>query len=177
MSADNTNVNKETGEISPLVSVVSDDMLAEIQSFDDALAVINEVFGGEIVEADKVLGTGFGIADEKAAYIGITLAVLKAERNPSDKGEKGRFWTLHAVAKDGRKVIINDGGSGIADQMDALVQRHGSLFHVRPATSESPERVSLARPMLVKKGLRASSYVHPTAGPSITYYLDTSGMV
>lgn len=144
------------------VSLVSDSMLAEIQSFDDALAVINDVFSGQIVEADKVLGTGFGVADEKAAYIGVTFVILKADRNVSDKGEKGRFWSLHCVTKDGRKVILNDGGSGIAEQLDALYERH-------------PE--TLGKPMLVKKGLRASSYVHPTAGPSITYYLDTSGAV
>ena len=144
------------------VSLISEAMLGEIQSFDDALTVINAVFAGQIVEADKVLGTGFGVADEKAAYIGVTFVILKADRNVSDKGEKGRFWSLHCVTKDGRKVILNDGGSGIADQLDALYERH-------------PE--TLGKPMLVKKGLRASSYVHPTAGPSITYYLDTSGNV
>lgn len=144
------------------VSMISDSMLAEIQSFDDALAVINDVFDGQIVEADKVLGTGFGVADEKAAYIGIPFVIIRADKNASEKGEKGRFWSLHCVTKDGRKVILNDGGSGIADQLDALYERH-------------PE--TMGKPMLVKKGLRASSYVHPTAGPSVTYYLDTSGAV
>lgn len=177
MNASNDKVDKGTGEITSSVSVLSEDMLAEIQTFEDALNVVRDVFAGAIVEADKVLGTGFGVADEKAAYIGVPMVALKGERNPSDKGEKGRFWSLHFVTKDGRKVIINDGGSGIADQMDALAERHPELFHVSPATKDHAEKVSLVQPMMVKKGLRASSYVHPTAGPSITYYLDTSGTV
>lgn len=162
------------GEI--VVSRLNDGMLAEIQSFDDALKVVNDVFGGEIVEADKVLGTGFGVADEKAAYVGIPMVILKGDRNPSDKGEKGRFWSLHAVTKDGRKVILNDGGTGIADQMDALAERMPDLF-LRSQNEQGQERVSMAKPMLIKRGLRMSSYVHPTAGPSITFYLDTSGSV
>lgn len=163
----------ENGVVIPAtVSVISDAMLGEIQSFDDALAVINDVFAGQIVEADKVLGTGFGVADEKAAYIGVPFVILKGDRNPSEKGEKGRFWSLHCVTKDGRKVILNDGGTGVAEQMDTLAERHPELFLITDT-----ERVSLSRPMLVKRGLRASSYVHPTAGPSITYYLDTAGKV
>ena len=167
-------VNTVTGEIIPL-SKIDDAMLAEIQSFDDALAVINAVFDGHIIEADKVMGTGFGLADDKAAFIGVAFIIMKAEQNASDKGEKGRFWSLHVVAKDGRKAIVNDGGTGIADQMDALAERHPDLFSV--SSNDGAKRLALSQPMLVKKGLRMSNYVHPTAGPSVTFYLDTSGLV
>lgn len=158
------------------VSILNDGMLAEIQSFDDALAIVRDVFAGDIIESDKVLGTGFGVADEKAAFVGTPFIILKAETNPSEKGDKGRFWSLHAVTKDGRKVIINDGGSGIAEQMDELTTRHGDLFL---ATTDEKQfrRMSLAKPMLVKRGLRVSNYTHPQHGPSVTYYLDTSGTV
>ena len=167
-------VNTVTGEIIPL-SKIDDAMLAEIQSFDDALAIINSVFDGHIIEADKVMGTGFGLADDKAAFVGVPFIIMKAEQNASDKGEKGRFWSLHVVAKDGRKAIVNDGGTGIADQMDALADRHPDLFSV--SSNDGAKRLALSQPMLVKKGLRMSNYVHPTAGPSVTFYLDTSGLV
>lgn len=160
-------VNKETGEISPTVSIINDEMLAEIQSFDDALALVNSVLGGEVVESDKVLGTGFGVADEKNAYVGIPFIVMRADKNLSDMldpetGEKRVFWSLHCVTRDGRKVIINDGGTGIGAQMTELYRRH-------------PEMTG--KPLLVKKGLRVSNYVHPVHGPSVTYYLDTSAVV
>ena len=169
-------VNADANGVVVQTSKLNDAMLAEIQSFDDALAIINDVFDGHIIEADKVLGTGFGVADEKAAYIGVPFVILKGDRNASEKGEKGRFWSLHCVTKDGRKVIINDGGTGIADQLDMLAERHGDLF-LSSRDEKGWERLSLSAPMLVKRGLRASSYVHPTAGPSITYYLDTAGTV
>lgn len=157
-------MNEQTGEISP-VSRLNDDMLAGIQSFDDALAIVNEVFEGHIVEADKVLGTGFGVADEKRAFIGTPFIILKADRNLSDlldpeTGEKRHFWSLHVVTKDGRKAIINDGGTGICQQIDELHARHPEV---------------IGQPMLVKRGLRESSYMHPVHGASVTYYLDTSG--
>lgn len=141
--------------------IFSDDDLLNIGSFDDALRLANEAFGGEVLEADKVLGTGFGIVDEKNVYVGVPFIIMKAEKNASEKGDKGYFYTLHCVTRDGRKVIINDGGVGIADQMEMLYEKHPEMK---------------GKPLLVKKGLRMSSYVHPTAGPSITYYLDTSGV-
>ena len=159
-------VNKTTGEITPSLTKISDGMLAEIQTFDDALAVINDVFNGYIVEADKVLGTGFGVADEKAAFIGTAFVILNTDKNVSyrrnDEGELLEFWSLHIVTKDGRKAILNDGGTGIAAQLTELYNRHPEL---------------LGKPMLVKRGLRVSNYVHPTAGPSQTFYLDTGGKV
>lgn len=156
------NVNTSTGEMVSAESLLSDDMLSNITSFEDALALVNEHLGGEVVEADKVLGTGFGVADEKSPYIGVPFLIMKADKNPSEKGERGYFYSLHCVTKDGRKVIINDGGSGIAEQLDTLYAKH-------------PEMVG--KPMLVRKGLRSSNYTHPVHGPSVTYYLDTSASV
>lgn len=170
-------VNPETGEILTSTSMVTDDMLAEIQSFDDAMRVVNDVFGGEVVEADKTMGTGFGVAEDKAQYIGVPLMVLRADRNKSDKGAVGRFWSLTAVTKDGKKVILNDGGTGIGEQMDALLAKHPALFDVTGTPESDEYRVQMVRPLLVKKGLRVSHYTHPEHGASTTYYLDTSGIV
>lgn len=162
------------------VSVVTEDMLAQVQSFDDAMRIVNDVFGGQVVEADKAMGTGFGVADEKSPYVGQPFIVLKADRNDSDKGTLKRFWSLHCVTKSGTKVIINDGGTGIAAQMDALFDRHADLFDVTEKADEngeSTQRVQMVKPLLVKKGLRVSHYTHPEHGEATTYYLDTSGVV
>lgn len=140
-------------------SLVTDATLSEIKSFDDALAVVNDVFGGEIIDAGEVLGSGFGVADEKAVFVGVPFVIMRADRHVKDNG---RFWSLHIVTKDGRKVIINDGGTGIAAQLDALYDNHPDMQ---------------GKPMMVRRGLRVSNYVHPEHGPSVTFYLDTSASV
>jgi hypothetical protein len=162
-----------TTDVSHTEPMISDASLADIKSFDDALALIGDVFGGEIVTADDILGTGFGIADEKAAYIGVRLVILKATCN---LGDQGRFWSLMAVTHDGRKVIINDGGTGIASQMDELAVRHPEILRAT-VLDDGKVSANLLKPIEVRKGLRVSRYVHPEHGPAVTYYLDTSATV
>jgi hypothetical protein len=163
-------------EVTPSQPVISDAALAEIASFDDALALAKATFGDDVVSASGVLGTGFGIADEKAAYIKVPFVVLKASRN---LGDQGRFWSLMVVTKDGRKVILNDGGTGIADQMDELSIRHPEILtttEVSDGNGGTKIVATLLKPMMVEKGLRVSHYVHPEFGPAATYYLDTSAL-
>lgn len=147
--------------------IVTDETLSEIKSFDDALAVINDVFGGEVVDSGDVLGTGFGVANEKAMFVGVEFVVIRADLHASDDafnedGTPKRFWSLHIVTRDGRKAIINDGGSGIAAQLDMLYSKHPEMR---------------GKPMLVRRGLRVSNYIHPVHGQSATFYLDTSAAV
>ena len=148
--------------------IVSDEQLSEIKSFDDALAVINNVFGeGSVVDSGDVLGTGFGVADEKAIFVGVPFIIIRADLHASsdafnEDGTPKRFWSLHVVTQDGRKAIINDGGSGIAAQLDVLYEKHPEMR---------------GKPMLVRRGLRVSNYVHPVHGQSTTFYLDTSAAV
>ena len=137
---------------------VSDAELAEIDSFDSALALVNEKLGGEVVEADKDLGTGFALLDgkDKDKLCGVTFLAIKIEQHA---GDHGMFTTMHVVTADGRKFIVNDGSTGIHEQIQTLWTR-------------KPEKVGA--PLLVRKGLRRSDYTHPEYGPSTTYYLDTS---
>ena len=126
------------------------------------MALVSETFGAtEIILAEKVLGTGFGVVDDKAAFIGVPFIIIRVDQNATTKSEKGFFFSLHVVTKDGRKAIINDGGTGIASQLEMLYQKHPEM---------------MGKPMMVAKGLRVSRYTHPTAGDSETFYLDTSSV-
>lgn len=143
--------------------MVSDDALANITSFDDALAVINDVFGGSVVEADKALGTGFALLDDKNRLIGVPLVAVKIDFHKSELSAEGEFVSLHVVTQDGRKFIVNDGSSGIFAQIKELWSR-------------KPELQGL--PLMVRRGLRRSDYTYMDetgkAKPATTYYLDTS---
>lgn len=136
--------------------MVSDAQLAEISSFDDALALVGDVFGGEVIEADKELGTGFALLEDKNRLIGVALIIIKAEMHTGDHGD---FVTLHVVTSDGRKYIVNDGSTGIREQILALWARVPAMR---------------GKPIMVRQGLRRSDYVHPEAGPATTFYLNTS---
>jgi hypothetical protein len=136
---------------------VSEGQLSEITTFDDALALVQDVFGGQIVEADKTLGTGFAVLDDKNRLLGVAFIAVKIDQHAT--GDHGPFTSLHVVTQDGRKYIINDGGTGIHGQITELYSR-------------KPELIGL--PLLVRQGLRRSDYVHPEHGPSVTFYLNTS---
>lgn len=157
-----------------LSSRLDDETLRSIASFDDALALINERFNGEIVEADKELGNGFALLKDKSLLIGVPFIVLNAMAYPSTKGTtRDTFWSLHLVTRRGDKLILNDGGTGIAAQMDELRTHQPSLFSVEK-NEDDETRYVMQRPMIVKSGLRVSRYTHPEHGEAETYYLDTS---
>lgn len=155
--------NSDGSSMAVTTPQVSEDVLANITSFDDALAVVNEVFGGSIIEADKVLGTGFAVLDDKNRLIGVPFVAVKIDQHDSDKSDLGKFVSLHVVTQDGRKYIVNDGSTGIYAQIQELWTR-------------KPELVGL--PLMVRRGLRRSDYTYMDesgkAKPATTYYLDTS---
>lgn len=163
MVAESNGLASGPAEILPAVPRLSDDNLRSIVSFDDALALVNDVLGGEVIAADEEIGNGFSIINDKSVLIGVPMIMLSATRNVSDKGDKGYFYSLTCVTKMGGKVVINDGSTGIAEQLETLYSRH-------------PEKRGV--PMLLRKGLRRSDYttlVNGKEASATTFYLDTSG--
>lgn len=138
------------------------DDYAGITSFDDALQLVQDKLGGEAVLASD-LGDGFSVVDNKSSLIGVMFIVLEVGFHKGDikkdDGEFGEFASLRIVTKDGRKLVINDGGTGIPEQIKALWKH-------KPET--------IGKPIMVPKGLRVSQYDHPQYGKSETFYLDTS---
>lgn len=157
-------VTPESGSVTRAERMINTEQYAAIHSFDDAMALIGDVFGGEVVNAES-LGDGFALLDksQKDTLCGVPFVVLSAVFSEGDykreDGSVGTFVSLRIVTKDGRKVIVNDGGSGIHDQIKMLWSMH-------------PETVG--KPIACAKGLRKSEYDHPEHGKATTYYLDTS---
>lgn len=152
----------EGGEVVKPTRFLNSDDYAGITSFDDALRLVQEKLGGEAVLASD-LGDGFSVVDNKMALIGVMFIVLEVSFHKGDikkdDGTYGEFASLRIVTKDGAKLVINDGGTGIPEQIKALWKH-------------KPETVG--KPIMVPKGLRVSQYDHPQYGKSETFYLDTS---
>lgn len=136
-------------------SSLSSDDFASIQSFEDATRLINEKLGGVVADVTE-LGDGFSVLDNKETLIGVPFIALQSVFRV---GDYGPYVSMHIVTQDGRKFILNDGGTGIRDQISMLWER-------KPETKN--------RPIVCRKGLRKSTYEHPVHGKSTTYYLDTS---
>lgn len=147
------------------VTRFSDLDLTGIDNFQDALALVGQRFGSVRNVAD-VLGDGFGIADDKAALVGVPLLLLDWHRN-SGKGDQD-YVSIRAMAQTDNgpeKVVINDGGSGIRAQIDQL------------------ENDGIMGGVLVPKGLRESRFRFDKRtgkadkngdGEAVTYYLNIS---
>ena len=91
---------------------LSDDQLKAISTFDDALAIA--IAAGPL-ESIADYGTGFVLLKEKDTLVGVPFIVLEWQERIGDR-EAG-FVSVLLVTKAGDKFIINDGSTGIADQL------------------------------------------------------------
>jgi hypothetical protein len=124
---------------------------------------------GESLDAAQ-LGEGFEVLDRagKDSLTGVSFLIFEWQFNDGDYGE---FVSLRLLDKNGRKAILNDGSTGICQQMRDL-----------------PPNFTGA--ILCRRGLRRSDYTFEVLGPdgnpvldskgepvrkaAATYYLDTS---
>lgn len=122
---------------------------------------VETVAGGTGTNIADVLGTGFSVLDEKKRLCGMELYVVKYGIHKSEKNG-GEFTSIHVVTRDGGKWIVNDGGTGIHEQLKGLKEELGTIC-----------------PLYVARGLRISEYKYtdPTDGKekeAATFYLNTS---
>lgn len=145
-----------------------------------AATTLFDIIGNQApVDASQYIGSGFNVLEDKDRLKGVPFWVTDITFNESDTGE---FASLEVVVGPDRsgagsivaKLIINDGGTGIRDQVKQLMENtHGNLG-----------------PFFVGKGLRRSDYGKGdvTTGfrldsdgkplpAGTTYYLDIPGQV
>lgn len=140
-----------------------DEALSNIESFDDALALLAEE-GIAIDMADEKLGNGFAIISDKGILCGVEFLLLSWQFNQGDKGE---FVSCNLVAKmPGQKTpskfVLNDGSTGIREQLKQYTKKTGKTAG-----------------LYVKHGLRRSDYTYEDQATgensaATTFYLDTS---
>jgi len=138
----------------------SNDELASLKSFDDALALLKEKLGGEsaIGVADQELGDGFKLLEDKDNLIGVGMILVKWDFTTGDFGE---FVSIKLMTESGEKYIVNDGSTRIRDQL-----------------MEYSAKKNTQAGLFVKNGFRRSDYEYTDESgkktPAKTYYLDTS---
>lgn len=143
-------------EITPKLS---NDALASISSFDDALTLLRETYGeNAVVVASEVMGDGFAMLTDKNRLIGMAFLVVTWNFTVGDHGE---FVAARIVTADNKKYILTDGSTGICAQLSDFTAKHNRQHG-----------------MVVEKGLRRSDYTYTDAegkeSPATTYYLDLS---
>lgn len=115
---------------------ITDDELSEIKSFEDAANLLKDV-GAVIVDVTEY-GTGFKVV-EKDSLVGVPFVILSATFREGDYGDDG-YVSIEAVTKNNDKVVINDGSSGIRDQMRRIVaQRHKAGVNMPDAGIVCPD--------------------------------------
>lgn len=138
---------------------VADTALRSIDSYAAAEDLLRSL-GMEIEDAEDVMGTGFSVLDNKALLEGVPFIVLAYDFHQGSfkrNGEPAYFASMVIVTADGKKYIVNDGGSGIYQQLE-----------------EHSVRAKKRGGLRVKGGLRVSRYEHPVYGDAETFYLNLS---
>lgn len=134
-----------------------DESLRNISSFSDAMDAALAMGG---VEDYNDFGTGFSVVD-KASLIGQAFVILEWRFH---KGDFGVFVSAAAVTEDGRKVVINDGSTGICQQLLDVTDQRETRGAPNPQAN-----------LIVRNGIRASDYTYTDDKgneiPATTYYL------
>lgn len=144
----------------------SEEEYAGIQNFNDAMRLLNDS-GITVVDASEEIGDGFTLIksdEEKAKLVGVPMILISWNFNAGDFAKT--FVSIRGITQDGLKFVLNDGGTGIRDQLDKYTGQMGGLF--------------------VPHGLRRSDYGLDSenkpvklgspdqVGKATTFYLDTS---
>lgn len=119
------------------------------------------LFGDSIVTADEAIGTDqYGpILEDKGKLIGVPFIITFFD---TYEGDFGKFVSMWVITMNSDRYIVNDGSSGICQQLMRLKAKEG-----------------INSGIACKHGLRVSEYDYtpPEGGkpiPAKTFYLDTS---
>lgn len=131
--------------------------LRSVETFEDAFELAAIAFNG-VADATTEIGDGFELLDDKDDLIGVPFIILTFSLHEGEHkrdGENLKFVSMRIMTKGNRKFVVNDGGTGLAEQLVNYARRTGK-----------------AGGLGVPHGLRVSTYNHPVHGPGKTHYLD-----
>jgi len=137
---------------------LEDETLASIRTIEDAF----DTLLGENVEVEDFddYGPGFSVVD-KSVLVGVPMLLLEWR---FVAGDFDGFVSVAAVTQDGRKVIFNDGSTGIRAQLEKVTQSRKAKGNATPQMG-----------LKVMGGLRVSQYTYTDdkgkERPAETYYL------
>lgn len=115
VSEDGTDVDVVTGEIVKSLPARLIEDTRNVDSYEAALAAI-QAAGGTVDKASE-----FEVLDkkDKATLVGVPFVAIQWRFNTGDMGE---FVSVEIITKDKRKLILNDGSTGIYAQLKHLTE-------------------------------------------------------
>lgn len=141
-----TDTAAKSTEITNPRSYYTDDILAGVTSFADALALAGSL--GVPNESMDDYGTGFKVLStkDKTKLVGVDFIVLEFAFYPGNHGDEP-FVSATIVTKHDEKLILNDGSTGIRDQLLNVAKQRAAKGHPKPHG-----------PLAVLGGLTQTSY-------------------
>lgn len=136
------------------VNGLTSEQLLECESFDEMAELLQSNNLPMPERVGDLIGDGYYLCEDKQQLVGVKFIIVAMGWQP--KGFGDGYATLHVLTAKGDKLILNDGGTGIAEQVQQMM------------------RAGIRVPLLCPRGLRRSDYEHPEAGPSTTFYLETA---
>lgn len=143
-----------TSDVSKTVTMLNDESLGDVKTFDDALALLADS-GMVQSDAADLIGDGFESLDNKDLLINVPFVIL--DYKFSDNGNYGEFVIIRLMTQDNRKYRLTDGSTGILADIQKLARRN------------------VVGNVLCRKGLTVSEYEYIDANnkktPAKTYYI------
>lgn len=139
---------------------LSDDDLRSFQTLSEAFGSL----GVAVEDYSESYGSGFTVldSDDKNRLVKVPFGILEWRFNDGDQGE---FVSAVLMTEDGAKYVINDGSTGIYEQL-------------KKVTADRKERgaddYAATHALLVKKGLRRSDYDTDASGKPVEKGADPS---
>jgi hypothetical protein len=167
---------------------LTDDVLRGIgdtgDAFADALAIAEQLYGS-VQDITEEFGTGFELVSDKNSLVGVKFVLLKWNFT---QGDFGVFVSAAVVTAKGRKYILNDGSTGICQQLREFSMRTGkfggfvaprglrsSQYATCQACGKPRSSFDETCPGILQNGSVCGD-TNTARGTGSTYYLDTAAV-
>lgn len=153
--------------------------LREVKNVDDALKLITDAFGGIQSIGEFELGSGFKLLgdDEKKRLVKVPLILLFWQFNEGDFGEFVSV-TLITADKNADRLILNDGSSGICEQLRDISENTGRYGGITIPNglrvSEYDTCLGCGKPRKPSVATCDCTDTNAKRGKGSTYYLDVN---
>lgn len=158
----------------------SNDQLRSIASLEDAMKLVAQSYGGVQSIEEFELGTGFKLLDDKdkGRLVDVPFVILHYQFNEGDFGKDFVSVTLITADANQLRLILNDGGTGICDQLRdvATTGRYGGIMVPGGLrVSEYDTCVACGKPRKESALVCSCGDDNAKRSKGATYYLEVSG--
>lgn len=140
-------------------AIVSDEAWGNLSSIGDAMKYLSEL--GAVPESIADYGSGLTVVEDKDTLVKRAFFIVEWSFREGDHGD---YVSALIITGAGEKLVLNDGSTGIRDQLRAVTNK-------RVADGKPFPQQGIAVP----NGLRASHYTYTDEKgeqkPATTYYL------